>query len=192
MAYYRVVADLILRCGYQAIIKKKALDIDSLSIQMESSITTGKGGMKQHTPTSNEWWEKVENYKDMICQTDSFGIVLDLHGIIELLNEAEAQADLGISSDAITDLRSIIQECYEKIVSTLKMSLSSKATSTLLKYFAVSAIKAFLSSELSVESDRQDAIFGVLKAMDGWSDDLIEKKDSRYTSLHIDFGVKDW
>lgn len=94
----------------------------------------------------------------MICDPEGLGIVLDLHGLHKLGVEAEDQK-IGMELQAFTN------QCYAKIVTELKLCLDQQAGPSLLGYFAVGAIKAFLSSELAMETDRNSAVFGVLKEL---------------------------
>ena len=184
ISHYRIVADLILRRGYQGLIKNKALDVKSCRDELNQIVESGKSKLKS-TKSGNhveqKWWSDVENYIDMICDPDGLGIVLDLYGLNNLALEAglsSNKSSFNIDAEVGKDLQDFVQKSYNKIVAELKKSLSQQATSSLLGYFAVGAIKAFLSSELSVETDRNDAVFGVLKVIDNWPESLEAKKNS--------------
>ena len=160
ITHYRVVADLILRRGYQGDVKTKALDLQACRDDLISIVNEGRI-MKNEE--NQAWWGKVDNYIDMICDPEGLGIVLDLYGLYMLAQEGTEAGfvDLKISSE----LQTYTEKCYGKVVNTLKNSLNQQASPSMLGYFAVGAIKAFLSSELSVESDRDAAIFGVLREL---------------------------
>ncbi len=184
ISYYRIVADLILRRGFQGLVKTKALDVMECKKQFDEIVKRGKGGsistISALSDKETKWWSDVENYIDMICDPDGLGIVLDLHGLYKLSllvpSELKNVTDASVI-DIGTELQELTQSCYEAVVSELKSSLAIQAQPSHLGYFAVGAIKAFLSSELAVESDRNAAIFGVLKVLSNFQQEKDQEED---------------
>lgn len=152
---------------------------------MNQIVESGSSKSKSTRQSSNDeeqtWWNDIGNCIDMICDPDGLGIVLDLHGLNNLalkVNPSSNESSFNIDAEVGKDLQEFVKKSYSKIVAELKKSLSQQATSSLLGYFAVGALKAFLSSELAVETDRNDAVFGVLREIDDWPESLKSKKNS--------------
>ena len=167
ISHYRVVADLILRRGFQGLVKTQALDVKDIKNKFNKIVEKEKAKPKKNE-RQREWWENVERYIDMICDPVGLGIALDLYGLHELADKVDT--DVGIAPVVVTQLQELTQSCYNAVVAELKSSLRIQATSSLLGYFAVGAIKGFLSSELAMESDRDAAVFGVLRVLSNYVD----------------------
>jgi len=166
IGHYRIVADLILRRGFQGHVKTKSLDLKSCKDDLNKIVSEGR---LEKNEINMAWWSKVDNYIDMICDPEGLGIVIDLYGLYKLAKEGndESSIDPGI----VSELQAFAERCYKKIVNTVKESLSQQASPSMLGFFAVGAIKAFLSSELSVESDRHAAVFGVVKELSNYKNE---------------------